>query len=166
MSDEWHVTQFSSLFLYFPVRLWLAVKGSTEGIIVFLRFLYLVIHTLVSVVVYSFFRKHKAWAVADSLMFYSQGPLRFLNANYHSVHAIFLLFFTLALISLYDNKKTHLYLIAGFCYGCCCVNNPFLCLLFGVYIIVCIIWLIQKAKYKKKCTNLSYEEAFAITQKM
>lgn len=54
VSDEWQLTQFLSLFLYIPVRIYMAIKGSTEGIIVFLRFFYLVIHTAAAVGVYAF----------------------------------------------------------------------------------------------------------------
>lgn len=165
VSDEWHLTQFTSLFLYLPVRIWMGLKGTTEGIILFLRYFYLVIHTSVSVGIYTFFRKNKIWAVAAALMFYTQVPLRFLSANYHSLLALFLLLLTITLLKLYEKNNTYLYILAGFFYGCCCVCNPFDCMLFGVYIIVCIIWHIQKKHYKKKCANLSFEEAFAITQK-
>ncbi len=147
VSDEWHLTQFSSLFLYLPVRFWLAIKGSTEGIVLFLRYFYLTIHTLVSVGIYTYFRKYKIWAVAATLMFYTQVPLRFLSANYHSMLALFLLLFTITLLAIYKKDNILLYLFAGFCYGCCCVCNPFECLLFPVYVIVCVIWHIKsKAK--------------------
>ena len=150
VSNEWHLTQFSSLFLYIPVKIWLTVTGSTEGIILFLRFFYLIIHTIAGLGIYAFFRKYKLWAIAGAVIFYSQVPLRFMNANYHSLLALFLLLFTLCLISIYKSEKFPLYLIAGFCYGCCCVCNPFECLLFVVYIIACVIWLIQSSHYKKK----------------
>lgn len=165
VSDEWHLTQFTSLFLYLPVSIWMGLKGTTEGIILFLRYFYLVIHTSVSVGIYTFFRKNKIWAVAAALMFYTQVPLRFLSANYHSLLALFLLLLTITLLKLYEKNNTYLYILAGFFYGCCCVCNPFDCMLFGVYIIVCFVWHIKKKHYKKKCANLSFGEAFAITQK-
>lgn len=140
VGDEWHLTQFSSLFLYIPVRFWLAVKGSTEGIVLFLRFFYLAIHTTVSVGIYTFFRKYKIWAVAAAVMFYSQVPLRFMSANYHSLLALFLLLLTIALLLINKKDKFYFYLLAGFCYGCCCVCNPFECLVFPIYIIACFIW--------------------------
>lgn len=161
VSDEWHLTQFSSLFLYVPVRFWLTVKGSTEGIILFLRFFYLVIHTTVSIGIYTLFRKYKIWAVAAAIMYYSQVPLRFMSANYHSLLALFLLFLTIALLLISRKDKIGYYLFAGFCYGCCCVCNPFECLVFLIYIIVCVIWrfmpeikvLKEKRNYKKNNKN-------------
>ncbi len=159
VQDEWHVTQFSSLFIYLPVRLWLAVKGSTQGIILFLRYFYLVIHTGASVGIYAIFRKYKYWAVVATLMFYSQVPLRFMSANYHSILALSLLILTVALLLIYEKDKAYLYLIAGFCYGCCCVCNPFECVLFVVYIIACIVWSIKYKSHKKKNKKLSDYEA-------
>lgn len=154
VSDEWHLTQFSSLFLYLPVRLWLAIKGSTEGIILFLRFFYLVIHTLASIGIYTFFRKYKIWAIAGALMFYSQVPLRFLSANYHSLLALFLLIMTISLLAICENDNRVFYIIAGFCYGCCCICNPFQCILYFSYVLFCLIWNIQEKIYRKNNVNL------------
>ncbi|MBO5333536.1 MAG: hypothetical protein J6B37_05420 [Clostridia bacterium] len=163
--DEWHLTQFSSLFLYLPVRIWLSIKNSTEGIILFLRYFYLVIHTTVTVGIYAFFRKNKIWAVAAALMFYTQVPLRFLSPNHHSLLSIFLLLLTITLVMIYTNENRLLYIFAGFCFGCCCVNNPFECMLFGVYILACIIWRVKAKKYNKKLVTLSEDEAYKLTQK-
>ncbi len=153
--DEWHVTQFVSLFLYFPVKCYIAIKGSTQGIILFLRYFYLMIHTGVSIGLYKLFRKYTVWAVIATLMFYTQVPLRFMSANYHSLLALFLLFFTITLLKIYENDKIYLYVIAGFCYGCCCVCNPFECFVFAIYIIACLIWSIKHILYKKKMNTLS-----------
>lgn len=149
VQDEWHVTQFSSLFLYIPVSIWMAIKGSTEGIILFLRYFYLVIHTGASVGIYAYFRKYKAWAIVASMMFYSQVPLRFLSANYHSLLALFLLLFTIALLDIYENERKCSYILAGMFFACCCVCNPFECLVFPVYGIACVIWACVYKKHSK-----------------
>lgn len=168
VEDEWHLTQFSSIFIYIPVRIFLAVKGSTEGIIVFLRFFYLAIHTVASVCLYAFFRKQKGWAVVAASFYYSQVPLRFMSANYHSVLALSLLIMTMCLLALYENDKLHLYLLAGVCYGCCCVCNPFECLVFLIYIALCITWSFkskEKAKAKGKNKNTKEYELNKIKER-
>lgn len=165
VGDEWHLTQFSSLFLYLPVRLWLAIKGSTEGIILFLRYFYLIIHTSVSVGLYAYFRKYKTWAAVAVFMFYTLVPLRFMSANYHSMLALFFLLLTVTLLTITKKDNIFLYLFAGFCYGCCCVCNPFECMLFAIYIIACIIWFIKSRKYKNKTNSSSEETEFELTQK-
>ena len=136
--DEWHLTQFSTIFLYFPVRIWLAFTGSTDGILLFLRFFYLTIHTCTAIGLYAFFRKHNIWAIAAALLFYTQVPLRFLTANYHSLLALFLLLFTITLVILCKKRNLFLYLLSGFFFGCCCICNPFDAILYAVYIIACL----------------------------
>ena len=56
VKNEWHLTQFASLFSYLPVRIFTAIKGSADGILIFTRCVYLAIHTSVAVVIYRFFR--------------------------------------------------------------------------------------------------------------
>ena len=163
VEDEWHVTQFASLFTYIPVRIFLAIKGSTEGIIVFLRYFYLVIHTGVSVGIYTFFRKHGIWAVAAALFYYSQVPLRFMSANYHSILALGLLILTMCLLALSEKERLQYYLIAGIAFGCCCVCNPFECIVFVLYLILCIVWKVKSKntkKTKKNAATIEVKERF------
>lgn len=140
IQDEWNLTQFSSLFSYLPVWLWTTIKDSAEGIIFFLRCTYLLIHTTIAVVIYGFFRKYKNWAIMASAMFYIHIPYRTQAISYHSMFIVFLLLLSLCLISIYEKKSTKLYILAGICFGCCCVCNPLLCLVFPLLLIICILW--------------------------
>lgn len=138
---EWHLTQFSSLFAYLPVYIWTAIKGSADGIIFFMRCVYLAIHTATAVVVYRFFRKHGVWAIMASMMFYVQVAYYIQAISYQSILAISLLLLSLCLLSVYQNASAKTYVVAGVCFGCCCVCNPMLCLIFVLYFLVCILWL-------------------------
>ncbi len=140
VQHEWHLTQFSSLFTYLPVRIWLALKGSSEGIIVFLRCLYFLIHAVATTIIYRFFRKYGNWAIAAAIIFFTQVPYRIFAISYNSIFVLFTLFYTLVLLSIYKNKSKHLYIIAGACFGCSCVCNPLYCCAFVLYLIACAIW--------------------------
>ncbi len=140
VQHEWHLTQFASLFTYLPVRIWTAIKGSTEGIFIFLRCVYLAIHTSVAVLVYKFFRKYGIWAIMASVLFYIQMPYRIQAISYQSMFVLFLLLFMLCLMSIYEKKSFILYILAGLCLGCCCVGNPLFCGVFVLYLIGCILW--------------------------
>ena len=37
VQDEWHLTQFASLFSFLPVYIWKVIEGSADGIFIFLR---------------------------------------------------------------------------------------------------------------------------------
>ncbi len=159
IKDEWHLTQFSSLFTYLPISIWTAIKGSTEGIFLFLRYLYLSVHTVITVLIYGFFRKYGNWAVAASMIFFVQMPHRMFALSYQSLLVIFLLLFSFCLISICKKQSTITYIAAGVCFACCCVCNPFLCVVFAVYLLACILWQNQeKAKEFIISRKISKEE--------
>ena len=148
IQHEWHLSQFSSLFLYLPVRFWVMLKGSTEGIVLFLRCLYLSIHTVTAVGIYAYFRKYRYWAVAAAILFYTQTHYRLLAISYGSMYVLFLLLMTLLLHTIYRKQSVLLYICAGICFGACCVCDPFLCIAYILYIMGCILWKKREAFLK------------------
>ena len=157
VQHEWHLTQFASLFSYLPVRIWTAIKDSTDGIFIFLRCVYLAIHTSVAVLVYRCFREYGKWAVLASMIFYVQTSYRIQAISYQSMFVVFLLLFTLCLLSIYKNKSTKFYIFAGVCFGCCCVCNPLFTLAFVLYLVGCVLWakreVIQEYVIEKKSSK-------------
>lgn len=140
IQHEWHLSQFSSLFSYIPVLIWKTINGSTEGMFVFLRCIYLAIHTAVAFIIYAFFRKHGKWAVVAAIMFYVQVSYRVLAISYTSMFVIFLLLLTLLMLSIYEKQSTKSYILSGICFGGCCVCNPLFCAAFLLYFIACLLW--------------------------
>ena len=139
VADEWHMSQFSSVFLYLPVRLWLAIKGSADGLVVFLRAVYTCIHLLCATGIYLFFRKHGIWAVLAAVLFCTQTPMQIINLSYNSLFALFLIAGCLLLLTLYDKQKPVFYILTGIVYACACVCNPLFCIIFAIY---CIMWIV------------------------
>lgn len=140
VQHEWHLTQFSSVFLYFPVRLWTLIKGSTDGIYLFLRFLYIFVHTVVTGIIYKFFRSYGKTAIIAAIMYYLLIPYKIYSLSYTSMFAIFFLLFVLSLFSIYQNHSVKSYILAGFFFGSFCVNNPIFCVFFIFYLILCALW--------------------------
>lgn len=138
--NEWHLTQFSSLFAFIPVYIWTAIKGSADGIIIFLRCVYLLIHTTIAVVTYRFFRKYGNWAIMASMMFYVQIAYKIQAISYQSMFVIFLLLLSLCMLSIYKKVSVKAFIFAGVCFGCCCVCNPLLCFAFVLYLLACALW--------------------------
>ena len=158
VQDEWHLAQFSSLFSYLPVWLWCTLRGSADGLIVFMRCLYLAIHTALSVLIYKVFRKAGIPAIAAALFYYLQTPYRIYSISYHSMFVVFLLLFTFSLLSIYQKGDKKFSFAAGASFGACCVNNPLFCLLPLLYLLLLLLWvkrdgvadLAAKRRYKKK----------------
>lgn len=155
VQHEWHLTQFSTLFSYLPVYIWMAIKGSVEGIFIFSRCVYLFIHTAVAVIIYGFFRKYGKWAVMASMIFYVQVSYRIQAISYQSMFAVFLLLLSLCILSIYYKKSIGYYIFAGFCFGGCCVCNPLFCFAFVIYLIGCILWSKRQLFISKIGHNVS-----------
>lgn len=145
IQHDWHLTQFSSLFTYLPVYLWTTIKGSTEYIFIFLRCVYLAIHTAIAVVIYRFFKHYGKWAILASIIFYVQTPYYLLALSYQTVFVGCLLLLSLCLLSIYKKQSIIFYILAGLCFGCCCVCNPFFCAVFVLYLLVCALWTQRQA---------------------
>ena len=140
VQEEWHLTQFASLFTYLPVKIWLTIKGSAEGLFLFSRCVYLAIHTAAATLIYRFFKEYGNWAIIASLMFFVQLTYGIQAISYHSMFVLFFLLLTLCLLSIYKDNNKKFYIPAGICYGCCCVCNPFFCFAFVLYLILCVLW--------------------------
>ena len=140
IQHEWHLSQFSALFSFLPVKAWLVFHGSTNGIILFLRCVYLFIHTAAATAIYIFFRSDRYWAIAAALVFYLQTPYKIYAISYNSMFALFLLLFTLGLLSVFRKASLCAYLFSGICFGACCINNPAFCIIIVLYPIVFLLW--------------------------
>ena len=79
--DEWHFTQFTSIFQYLPFRLYLALTGGTEGIILAFRRLFVVIELLFFCYIYLSLRKYRGWAVLCAAVFTGYNAFGFLTLN-------------------------------------------------------------------------------------
>ena len=150
---EWHLTQFSSIFAYLPVCIWTAIKGSADGVLLFMRFTYLFIHTAIAVAIYVFFRKYKIWAIVASMMFYTQVTYKTYAISYQSVFVIGTLLLAFCLIKIYEQGSTRNYILAGVCYACCCICNPLYCASFLLYLIACALWS-SRVKIKGKILEI------------
>ncbi|MBR6779387.1 MAG: hypothetical protein IKM24_00010 [Clostridia bacterium] len=155
VADEWHLSQFSSLFLYLPVRLWLAINGSADGMVFFLRCLYACIHLLCATGIYLFFRKHGIWAVVAALLFCTQTPMQIINFSYNSLFALFLTAGCLLILTIYENQKPLHYILAGMVYACACVCNPLFCVIFVIYCIACPIIKYRNSDFHRQNIILS-----------
>ncbi len=158
VADEWHLSQFSAFFLYLPIKLWLAIKGSADGIILFMRYLYLCIHAGVATGIYVFFRKNGFWAIAASLLFFSQVPMGIMALSYNSLFALFLLACGLLLLTIRNNPKSVFYILTGAFYAGACVCNPIFCGVFPLYIALCLFFAYSNSRFHRQNIILSNKE--------
>lgn len=150
IQHEWHLSQFSTLFTYWPTKAWLMLKGSTEGILIFLRYVFLTVYVALAATIYRFFRVYGKWAVAASTIFFTQVPYRVLALSYNSLFVIFMVLLCLCLLSLAKLPRAGMFFLAGICYGCCCVCNPLFCIVYPLWLLCFPVRRIGKRRKKTK----------------
>ncbi len=89
--DEWHFVQLSSLFVYFPYWLYTRIAGGTEGVILFMRYVYVAVSFLTYWYIVWRLRKMPVRAAACAFLFCSFVPFAIFAVNYYNLPPILLL---------------------------------------------------------------------------
>ena len=133
--DEWHISQMFG-FLTMPfVWLFMHVTGSTDGVVLLLRFCYLIMSL---VTLYLFMKKYGSYpnAFLSGIMILLFAPLDMMSLSYNTIgiHAL------LQAHCLKDTGKGRSFL-AGILFSCAVLSTPYLVVLFiGLFIFGIIHW--------------------------
>jgi len=132
--DEWHLSQLSSFFLLPFVKLFRAINGSNEGIILASRYLYVLMHATVSALVYLRLKKFGVMAAMASLLYLIYTPFDMMTLSYNTI-ALDMLMLTGLIIAPAEQGKRLPWVLGGVTFACAVVCCPYLAvayLLFAV----------------------------------
>lgn len=113
--SSWDIHQFSAIITFPLVYSYKAICGSMDGIILFLRLIYVLLIAVISVISYKILKKHinRMWALTASvLILFSPFGIRTLSYNTIPIFCFFVAF--LALINNQQRMTTFPCLISGF----------------------------------------------------
>lgn len=148
--DEWHLSQFSSILQYIPFRIFYTLRGSTEGIILFFRYIYVICQTVTLTVLWFLLKKYR-WAGLGALIcFGSFIPAAIPTFNYYT---IFLMSAAVVLAALCTRERLHAVslVLLGAVFGCCVLAEPAVILMFVLYCIsVPFVAWIRRIKHGQK----------------
>ncbi len=148
--DEWHFSQMASLFLYIPVKLYLKINGSFDGVILFSRLLYICVHFIIYAFIYYKLRSYKWYGLIVALLFGSYTSFAVYTLNYHTMPAHGLIIITLTLF-LAEKKVSALKLLfLGIILGCVVLIQPALIFLFILYTAIVFIRFFKSKKANKE----------------
>lgn len=156
--EEWHVSQFSSLFLYLPEKIYYSLFG-TEGILLFARRLFICCHVAVSVFLFIRLREHGITALIASLTF-----CHFIfvpGLNYYTDSLMFCAILC-SLLFLGKPLRPTGYIIAGVVAACAVLSEPIFAVVYFIYAAVVVIRAFF-ARYRKKPGLLNIKTFFLIT---
>jgi len=142
-TDEWHLSQLSSFFLFPFVYLYRSIVGSTEGILFASRWLYLICHAAASAVVYLRLKRYGALSVVGSIFFLLFTPFDMMTCSYNTI-AIDALALCGAFAASYEKSADMM--LAGVFLACAVVCCPYLAAAFVLYVLFAVGY---KFAYKK-----------------
>lgn len=140
---EWHVTQLAALLQLPLLKVWLGVAGSTEGIVLVFRGIYLLCHSIAAIYIYMRLRELSApAALCAGLMFLIYAPFNISALSYNSM-GIDLVCVALLTVALSRGKVWEM-ILSGLCFAAAVLCNPYYFLLYLVYTIAVLVCKIRQ----------------------
>ena len=138
LSSEWNLAQLSSFLLLIPLKIYLCLFKNADGIYYNFRILYFAFQAINTVFIYLLLR-NKGWiTIASCIMFALFIPYGIMALNYNSMALSFLILISAIIISDYWNKSV-LQIISGILLGCSIMCNPYLVIIYAVFLCITII---------------------------
>lgn len=148
IKDEWHLSQLSGFLLMPFVWLFTIITGSTEGIILAARVLYIIFHATVSIVIYSRIRKYGYVSVFASVLYFIYTPYDIMAMSYNTMGLDFV---TLAgvIMGTASYKKKLPLIVSGVAFAAAVLCCPYLAVAYILYGICVLIHTFIKNKETK-----------------
>lgn len=148
IKDEWHLSQLSGFLLMPFVWLFTTITGSTEGIILAARVLYIIFHATVSIVIYSRIRKYGYVSVFASVLYFIYTPNDIMAMSYNTMGLDFV---TLAgvIMGTASYKKKLPLIVSGVAFAAAVLCCPYLAAAYILYGICVLIHTFIKNKETK-----------------
>ena len=152
--DEWNLGQFHSIFLCLPYVIYVAVKGSTAGIMLYMRYLFLAFNAVFYWIMYLRLRAYRWQSLIATLLFSLHIPIIFFACNHYTVP--FRLLMIVCLI-LFAEKQTPLsLLLAGVLLSCAVIYQAGLAILFFGYTLLVWTRFFRQKKNKRFLDDFAF----------
>lgn len=158
--DEWQPTQLT-YFLTLPfIAIFQSISESNVGICLYMRYVYISFHAVISLVIYLRFRKYGFMSVIASVLYFMFIPGDLMSPGYDSIGVDMIALSAILFSTAYNSKHSNvLLLISGFAFACAVLCCPYLAL---VYLLFFVITLILSIK-KKKSALFSWQSVLWVT---
>lgn len=149
--DDWNLPQLSTLFSLIPFRIYVLLTGTTEGIILWMRYLFLSVDAVYYVYMYRRLRQYKLWGLLSTILFCGIIPVANFCLNYYTVAPMALMAVCLTLfIGDFENSRFRLFL-TGVVFALSVLAEPFL---LGLFILYGIIFVLRKLFFKNRSETI------------
>ncbi len=141
--DEWHLSQMTGFLLMPLVWLFRTITGSTDGILLTFRVLYLIMHALVVIFAYKRLRKYGYVAAIGLALYFFYTPYNIMALSYNTL-ALDLLLVCGLLVSTKAKRPALNHFLSGLCLAAAVLCCPYLVIVYVAYLLCVIAQLILK----------------------
>lgn len=156
LTEEWHVSQLSGLLLYPIMLLYRLFGGTSEGIILSFRYIYVTVQCVCALAIYLCFRRYgdkaRLGAICAVAVFMPYAPCFIMALSYNSMGIMALTLSGITLATAESRKWK--YVIGGVLYAVAVLCCPYLIAVYVLYTLVLLIRYVQdKRQRKKECAG-------------
>ena len=153
--DEWHLTMFSSFLQYLPLAAFIKVTGSTDGIILFFRLLYVISQTAVAVFVFSRMKRYGVFTgLCAALLFFVYVPEYVPSTDYYTMSLAACELIAVILLTS-ERISVPKSVFIGILSACAVIAQPVGTVLYFIYSGAVLFSAVGKRKAKKRPEGLS-----------
>ena len=152
--DEWSIGQLSGVPLVLPYTLYVTITGGTDGIILFMRYLFLVFNAWIYWEMYVRLREYKWSTLIATALFCICVPFLIFSVNYNSASARLLMIVCLILFK--DNPSRPSVIFAGILLSFAVINQPGFALLYVGFTALVWVRFFRQRKGKRFLEDFSF----------
>lgn len=131
-ADNWLIMGMQTMFQYLPFRIYYALLGSVDGLVLAMRYVYVGIKLIFCAYVYLRLRKYGLWGVYAAVFFVGTDLFGIKTMNYYSISAQTVLLVGMLLFIKKDQNPI-CWCLAGFFFSCCVLASPPIAVLWLLY---------------------------------
>ncbi|MCH5304520.1 MAG: acyltransferase family protein, partial [Ruminococcus sp.] len=147
-TQEWHLSQMSSVFLLPFTAIYHAIVGSFDGVILAARIVYVIFHAAVATVAYARLRKYGYITVFATLFFFIYTPYDIMAYSYNTM-AIDFVVLTGVLMGTADLEHKAVLILGGLCFAGSVLCSPYIAIGYAIYIVCVILHQLLKKRESK-----------------
>ena len=151
--EEWNLAQLASLFSVIPLWIYTKITGGTEGLILYMRYVFIAINTVFYAYMYKKLRNYKLWGLLAAFMFCAIVPEAIFAIDYYTVSSMAVMAVCLELHCDKKEKSGLRLVLTGMAFAFGVLAEPVLVFIYGVYLIAVIVWNLRRKKNRGTETN-------------
>lgn len=153
--DEWHLFQITSFLQYLPFRIFYAVTGGTDGIVLAFRYLFIVVRLIYFCYLYVSLRQYGLWSVLCAVVFTGYNAFGFLTMNYYTMGYMAFVFVFIELLLKKRSRPLVLFFI-GIVFSCGVLLQPAAAVLYFAFTVFVLVRQVGRKRGKDRFSAFDF----------